>query len=256
MSDLQDQQEANPDLAAEYVVGVLDGAERRAAERRMREDGAFASSVVWWENRLAPLVSEIRSVDAPAVVWDRISDDIDRIARVSATYRGRSTQTNTNTKPAKTRGFGGVSPIWRTLAGASSLLAAGALVALAILIPPEGFGTGANEGQRLAARLASGTGETFFTVVVDLQNQTATLIPVDGIADQDRVPELWLIEEQTPAPRSLGLLAAGRPLTLQLQEVGEGTSGSTLAISLEPQGGSPTGAPTGPVVATGALDRI
>ncbi|MEN3793485.1 anti-sigma factor [Fulvimarina sp. MAC3] len=254
MSDLQDQSEARPDLAAEYVVGVLDGAERRAAERRMREDGAFASSVVWWENRLAPLVSEIRSVDAPAVVWDRISEDIDRIARVSATYRGRAEQTKTKTKASS--GYSGVSPIWRTLAGASSLLAAAAFVALAVLVPPEGFRTGAPEGQMLAARLASDTGETFFTVLVDLQNQTATLIPVDGIADQDRVPELWLIEDQAPAPRSLGLLQDGQPLTLKLQQVGENASGSTLAISLEPQGGSPTGAPTGPVVATGALDRI
>ncbi|EAU41549.1 hypothetical protein FP2506_13989 [Fulvimarina pelagi HTCC2506] len=252
MSDVHDQPDAQPDPAAEYAVGVLSGAERRAAERRMREDGTFAANVVWWENRLAPLLSQVRSIDAPAVVWDRISADIDRIARVNGTYLNRLQEG----KP-KRRGFAGVSPIWRTLAGASSLLAVAALVALAILIPPQGFGPGTPDGSpMLAARLASETGETVFTVVVDLKNQTATLIPVDGISDQDRVPELWLIEEQTTGPRSLGLIQAGQPITLPLQEVAESASGSTLAISLEPQGGSPTGAPTGPVVATGALDRI
>ncbi|MER0237191.1 anti-sigma factor [Fulvimarina sp. MAC8] len=253
MSDTQDQPEARPDVAAEYVVGVLNGAERREAERRMREDGAFASSVVWWENRLAPLISEIRSVEASSVVWDRISADIDRIARVSATYRARSEQ---STKK-KSKGLGGVSPIWRTLAGASSLLAVGALAALAILVPPQEFGPGTPGDQTtLAARLASDAGETIFTVVVDLESRTATLVPVDGISDQDRVPELWLLEQQATEPRSLGLIQAGEPLTLQLQEIGENAIGGTVEISLEPPGGSPTGLPTGPVVAIGSLDRI
>ena len=31
--------------------------------------------------------------------------------------------------------------------------------------------------------------------------------------------------------------------------------GATIAISVEPPGGSPTGAPTGPVVASGALTK-
>ena len=36
----------------------------------------------------------------------------------------------------------------------------------------------------------------------------------------------------------------------QAEELGEGV---TLAVSLEPSGGSPTGAPTGPVLLAGAL---
>jgi anti-sigma-K factor RskA len=32
-------------------------------------------------------------------------------------------------------------------------------------------------------------------------------------------------------------------------------NGATIAISVEPRGGSPTGAPTGPVIASGALTR-
>jgi len=34
------------------------------------------------------------------------------------------------------------------------------------------------------------------------------------------------------------------------------SAGGTLAISLEPAGGSPTGAPTGPVIATGKLSLL
>lgn len=255
MSDLRDQPDETPDMAAEYAVGVLSGADRRIAERRMREDAAFAASVHWWENRLAPLFAEIKSVSAPHAIWDRISDDIDRIARVSTTYRNQ-TQAVESAKRSK-RGLGGVSPIWRTLAGASSLLAIASLAALAILVPATGVRTLGSPGdETLTARLASSTGETFFTVVVDLENQTATLIPVTGAADQTRVPELWLIEDTAPAPRSLGLIAPDQPLILKLKDLGADANGATLAISLEPEGGSPTGAPTGPVVATGALDRI
>ncbi|MDY8108583.1 anti-sigma factor [Fulvimarina sp. 2208YS6-2-32] len=255
MSDLHDQPDGTPDLAAEYAVGVLGGADRRMAERRMREDAAFAADVHWWENRFAPLFREIRSVNAPAIVWDRISEDIDRIARVGAAYRNHVQSPKAARKA--TKGLGGVSPIWRTLAGASTLLAVASLAALATLVPATGLKTLGTPGETtLTARLASSTGETFFTVVVDLQSQTATLIPVAGVADQSRVPELWLIEETAPAPRSLGLIEAEQPLKLRLRDLGADASDATLAVSLEPEGGSPTGAPTGPVVATGALDRI
>ena len=55
-----------------------------------------------------------------------------------------------------------------------------------------------------------------------------------------------------------------KPLTLtSLQSLDLGTvtlkpgswSGATVAISVEPPGGSPTGSPTGPVIASGALTR-
>ncbi|WP_158555209.1 anti-sigma factor [Fulvimarina endophytica] len=260
MSDLQDRSEAPADMAAEYALGVLTGAERREAERRMREDGGFASSVLWWENRLAPLFGAIRPAEAPADVWERVSEDIDRIARVSATYRG--TLANRAERPAPARGLAGVSPIWRTIAGASSLLAVASLAALAIMIPPGGQGLGTAPQATLAdgaltASLASDTGLVYFTVVVDLDSRTATLVPVDGIAEAGRVPELWLIENDAPAPRSLGVITGDRPLRVRLDTGGEAASaGATLAISLEPEGGSPTGSPTGPVVASGSLDRI
>jgi len=35
-----------------------------------------------------------------------------------------------------------------------------------------------------------------------------------------------------------------------------GEKGTVLAVSLEPAGGSPTGAPTGPVVAAGTIGKI
>ncbi len=42
-------------IAAEYVLGVLPGAERRAAAQRAEVDGDFAARIAAWEGRLAPL---------------------------------------------------------------------------------------------------------------------------------------------------------------------------------------------------------
>ena len=46
-------------LAAEYALGVLDGADRANAARLANEDDAFAALVAQWHERLAPFLDEI-----------------------------------------------------------------------------------------------------------------------------------------------------------------------------------------------------
>jgi anti-sigma-K factor RskA len=72
-----------------------------------------------------------------------------------------------------------------------------------------------------------------------------------------RVPELWLIPADGK-PRALGLLQADHAVTLAMPAALSplATSNSVLAVSLEPQGGSPTGQPTGPVIASGKLENL
>ncbi|WP_277979677.1 anti-sigma factor domain-containing protein, partial [Sphingomonas phyllosphaerae] len=69
-----------------------------------------------------------------------------------------------------------------------------------------------------------------------------------------RSAELWAIAEGG-APVALGLLEAGRPTRLVVAQTRRALlrAGTTLAVSIEPPGGSPDPAPTGPVVAAGAL---
>ncbi len=65
--------------------------------------------------------------------------------------------------------------------------------------------------------------------------------------------ELWALPPGATAPKSLGVMAAaGQRMTLPAMPA----AGTTLLVSVEPQGGSPTGAPTGPVVYSGKLGQL
>jgi anti-sigma-K factor RskA len=69
--------------------------------------------------------------------------------------------------------------------------------------------------------------------------------------------ELWLIPPGEK-PHSLGLIDPNRPVTISVPEdlLSKVSSEAILAVSLEPPGGSPTGQPTGPVIANGKLAAL
>jgi anti-sigma-K factor RskA len=58
-------------------------------------------------------------------------------------------------------------------------------------------------------------------------------------------------------PRSLGTMGDSKQMHMRLADAIASLmeSGATVAISVEPPGGSPTGSPTGPVIASGSLTR-
>ncbi|TIR45483.1 MAG: anti-sigma factor, partial [Mesorhizobium sp.] len=69
--------------------------------------------------------------------------------------------------------------------------------------------------------------------------------------------ELWMIEGKN-APVSMGVIPAGQTARMTISPAVQErlAQGAVLAVSLEPAGGSPTGQPTGPVVAAGDLKSI
>ncbi|HET6600010.1 MAG TPA: anti-sigma factor, partial [Burkholderiaceae bacterium] len=73
---------------------------------------------------------------------------------------------------------------------------------------------------------------------------------IDVSVQADRALELWALPA-SGAPRSLGLISAHGTTVVTRDQVLRGATG--LAVSLEPPGGSPTGAPTGPVLYVGKL---
>jgi anti-sigma-K factor RskA len=107
----------------------------------------------------------------------------------------------------------------------------------------------------MSARL-SGTphGPTVFVAVYDPGRHAIVLTPASVSAAAGRSPELWLIPTGGK-PVALGVAAFDGSVQLA-PAAGEGVSRGVLAVSVEPKGGSPTGQPTGPVIATGQLAQL
>lgn len=219
-------------LAAEYVLGVLSAPERQQLAVRIDKDAAFARLVARWEDTLLPLATEVQPVQPPESVWTGLESALfdDAAAAVVST------------------GWWSSLPLWRGLAFAAMLFAAAAL-----LYPTFGLHDAADV-PRLTATLQSDQTADRFVASYDQGGKVLVLSALSTVPQPDQVYELWLIEGDI-APVSLGVVPGGRsvlvPLTPVLRE--KLRAGNLLAVSLEPRGGSTTGAPTGPVVAAGKL---
>jgi anti-sigma-K factor RskA len=227
-------------LAAEYALGLQDGAERLALERRARRDRSFALNVSAWEMRFAALHADAADASPPDALKARIDEELFGAARAAP-----RSQTRRST-------LAGAISFWRAAALA---FAAVSLVCLALLARPL-FSPAPAAPLRLIAALAPADAATLAFVSIDA---AAHRLDVSGLSVDPGAgdAELWVIPPGG-APRSIGLLERGAATTKSIGPdlIALLVEGAALAISLEPKGGSPTGAPTGPVVALGPLKRF
>jgi anti-sigma-K factor RskA len=94
-----------------------------------------------------------------------------------------------------------------------------------------------------------------FILTVDAASKSFTVRRVGAEPEPGKSYELWLVSDKLQAPRSLGVLGNSdfttRP-TLSSFDI-DTMNSATYAVSLEPEGGSPTGAVTGPIMFSGKL---
>jgi anti-sigma-K factor RskA len=224
-------------IAAEYVLGVLSTAERRAVQARIALDPALRAEVEYWEQRLGPLASELKPVDPPPRVWAKIEETL------AADLSHRSLWQSL--------------PFWRWAAIGSAAVATASLAAFLFFarIPPSNPPLVAKLETQLRRGLSGGGAD--FVVAVDSGGGGLTVVPAFSTDVDQRALELWLIAPGEQ-PRSLGLIEPGRPVHVSVPAdlMPRVTPQATLAVSLEPLGGSPTGLPTGPVIASGKLTKL
>jgi anti-sigma-K factor RskA len=230
-------------LAAEYVLGVLAAEERRAAAERIEREPAFARLVDGWEANLSPMADAYRPVDPPASV---------KAALDRRLFAGAAAGAAISRQPAAS------SPgLWSSLAFWRGLTAAAlAAFALAIVLPLA-VGPAETPELRLVASLAGEGTDVRYLALYDAEQGAVSMSHVSGDRASDRDFELWMIEGQNP-PVSMGVIPSGATIHITIDEATrlKLARGAVLAISVEPPGGSPTGQPTGPVVATGDLRSI
>ena len=109
----------------------------------------------------------------------------------------------------------------------------------------------------MLAILDQTSGQPGFVIAVSSDGRSLTIVPAALLTSDQRSMELWLILAGE-RPHSLGLIARSQPvrLTVPPEFAGRLTTDTTLAVSLETPGGSPTGQPTGTVIANGKLTRL
>jgi anti-sigma-K factor RskA len=219
-----------PDMtAAELALGLLEGDERAAALRRVLADPAFAGEVEQWRERLAGLFDDYRDVAPPDSVAQRLAGE---------------------RAPVRTRNA------WPVLALATALAATIALFFVTrpgpapIPIAP----VAARHPIMLAALMPSDKAATPVSAAIDMTTGEMR-VSATALAPAGKTAQLWMIKDGVP--HSMGLLRRDSPtrMTIGTDQRAALGAGVTLAVSIEPLGGSPKPTPTGPVVASGALSE-
>ena len=228
-------------VAAEHALGLLSGDDLRKAQERAANDPSYREELARWRGRFATLHDEVEGVPPPSHLWGRIED---RIAPAAA---------NDNL-PALRRKL----RLWRTATGAFGAIAAS--LALVLVLEPR-------PSHVPAPPVAHGNAPPMVAMLGDKQSmkvvaswdpsarQLVLAVAGDMPVDAKHSNELWVIPPGGK-PRSLGTMPDRKRMHMQLANALATLleQGATIAISVEPRGGSPSGAPTGAVIASGALN--
>ncbi len=264
-------------LAAEYVLGTLDASERAQVEAMMSADKDFAATVEAWERRLNTLSQMVGAVEPRPEVWEKIRAEVAQLAASSTqeqpsafpSFDGFEARDDAAPEALNVVAFRGRIQRWRNVAVLTSAIAAAlvAVVATQVYRPdllPEGLRpkpqvqvaqSPAPAGAQYVAVLQKDGTSPAFILTVDDATKRFTVRKVGAQPEAGKSYELWIVSDKLQAPRSLGVIGGdeftARPVLSAFDA--DTINQATYAVTAEPEGGSPTGAPTGPIVFSGKL---
>jgi anti-sigma-K factor RskA len=225
---------------AEYALGVLDADARAAVAQEILVNEQAATAVALWQRQLAPLAEDIGEIAPAARLWPAIRQAL---------------QLDPPTPPLQRPSLWENLRVWQWIGVGASLVATACLVLLVVAPLRQPPPSSAVTAGLMVSTIKQENGVASWTATLDLHRKQIIVVAASpGAIAPDRSTELWLIPSgQKPVP--VGVFAAGGVTTLSLSAALLAQLGPTaiLAVSVEPLGGSPTGQPTGPVVATGAI---
>ena len=218
------QQELLDALAVDFILGAMRGGARRRFQQLMMARPAVRETVWRWEQHLNPLAEGLPATRPDPAVWQRIQQRLGWIAPVG--------------KPREST----ARPVWLGLALAASVLLAAVLLKPMLSSLP----------QQDIAVIQSSDAKAWWLISKAQQKLTVKATPA-VTAETASDYELWMLPANGQAPISLGLLPQQGQRELSWPQAAEGLAIAALAVSLEPRGGSATGAPTGPVLFTAEI---
>ncbi len=262
-------------LAAEYVLGTLASNEREQAQAMIENDPAFAQLVRAWEQRLGQLQAMVVPVEPPPETWARIQ------ARLDGTEPSAAMLLPHPDDAARIAAEGNVVQLrlrldrWRQATAGLAAIAAALIAFVATSAVKPGMLPGAlrpkpvevvktvekiverpvNPG-RFVAVLQQDTASPAFILTVDVATRTASVRRVAAAPQAGKSYQLWLVSDQFPKPRSLGLVGTNEFSQPTLATYDPATiRGATYAVSIEPEGGAPNpdNGPSGQVMFTAKL---
>lgn len=223
-------------LAGHYVLGHMPSRARALFERLLLSRPDYSRAVVAWEERLSPMLHATTPQRPPRRVWRRLRRRIER-------------ETSAPSRRPWFGQFGTGGLTWAGVATAAFLVVLGLYLAQPAVTPP------APPSQYAVISTQQGAPRWVITVSdKKMHMRTAgRAAPPSG-----KSYELWMLPGGEAHPVSLGVLPVSGEASEKLTPAMLKTlkSSKALAVSIEPEGGSPTGLPTGPVVYTAPIASI
>jgi anti-sigma-K factor RskA len=220
---------------AEYVLGLLDADARAAVAREIADQPEAEAAVAVWQAWLAPLAIEVSAAEPPQHAWEGICRRLGLA------------------EPARPSLWDSLA-LWRWIGVGASAVAA-CLLVLTLTREPQTPPAVHAPAVLMVSTLAGEDGVAAWTATMDIDRGELLVVPASPKATASgRATELWLIPAGG-APISVGTFPAQEAKRFALPKALLDRLGPTaaLAVSVEPAGGSPTGQPTGPVIAKGSI---
>lgn len=220
-----------PDIADDYVLGLLEASEAAAIETATERDGELRAAITASRERFLPLDTSVAPAAVNGELWSNIESRLSPQGKSIASKSIRTANDN------KRNG-------WRSIAisaiAATVVLAAGLTFSLTRTMEPLVIAVLVNEAGEVQA------------VVEDFGNEKATVrMLADFAVPQDKTIQVWTLPSKDVGPVSLGLIEGVRSARLEGPALPTPRNDQLYEITLEQAGGSPTGRPTGPILAKG-----
>jgi len=217
--------------AGQYVLGLLEDADRNAFEAEMVQDANLRATVDRLQANFLSLDDTASAEPASPALWDRINQSLDQSPAQPIPLR-----------PAPRRTA--FAPNWLAMA-------ASVVVALGVGFLAGNLGTGQPQPIMVAV-LINETDATPGAIVEAFADDSVRLVPLEQFAvPAGQILQVWTLPDPATGPVSLGTFSDPKSIHLSGPNLPPPHAGQLYEITLEPAPGSPTGRPTGPILVKG-----